>query len=552
MRKISLGNLFLVLIFLFSFVLMIFAAKMDSITTDEGVHLFAGYTYLTQRNFRLDPEHPPFLKEMAALPTLFFKNLNIELGSLYDKAGNFYYDSWREARALGDYFVSQNSEKIIFWGRFPFIILTLILGAFAYFWAKKIYGDKAGIFAAFLVLFFPNILAHGHLINTDLGLTLFILVATYFWGQFLKKPVWQNLIPSGLFLGLAFSSKYTAVLILPALVILAIVKFILDTDKKTWSKYLIGFFVSIIISYFVILGSYSFKLQAPPVATIGISNEINQYDNHSFTTKFDNLYSKVRPIIIPADYFKGISLLSSHALGGQSAFLLGQNSNTGWWYYFPVAIFFKTPIPIFILPILAIVYFRKIKAKDIFDEYLLTIPPIVFLALAMYSKADLGIRHILPIFPFVFLFISKTINLIDFKKMKFQTIGFVILIAWYLASALISFPNYLAYFNEFAGGPNGGYKILADSNLDWGQDVFRIKDYMTQNDIQKPYMVYGWDGDSYLQKYSLDYVNLAPGDTNIKGDVVIGASALEGTDYNWLLKYPRTQITPGVFLVNVN
>jgi len=552
MRKYF-SNVLLVLIFLSSFLLLIFASKMDSVTTDEGVHLFAGFTYLTQRDFRLDPEHPPFLKELAAFPLLFQKKLNYQLGSLWDKAGNFYYDSWHEARALGDYLVSQNSEKVIFWGRFPFIILTLILGAFGYFWANKLYGKKAGIFTAFLILFFPNILAHGHLINTDLGLTLFFLVAVYFWEKFLKVPNFLNGVLSGLFLGLVLASKYTGIIIIPIFIILAIIKMILEKNWANWLKYFVGFIASGLIAYLIILAIYGFSLQAPPIITQGLGAEINAYANYTAPNTFDTFYPSIRSFLIPADFFKGLVMVLIHAGGGHSSYLLGHTSGTGWWYYFPVAIFFKTPISVFILLILSIIFFRKIKAKNIFDEYLLIIPPVVFLLFAMASKADLGIRHILPIFPFIFIFIAKTINLVDFKKWGWTAIGLILLIGWYLFSTLMSFPNYLAYFNEFAGGSKGGYKILTDSNLDWGQDVFRIKDYIDKNNIQKPYMVYGWDGNDYLKKQGIiDYIDLAPNDKNIQGDVIISASSLVGTDYNWLEKYPRTQITPGVFLVRID
>lgn len=552
MRNLKISKIILISIFAIAAILLIISSRLDSVTTDEGVHLFAGYTYLTQRDFRLDPEHPPLLKELGALPLLFQKNLNVSLGDLWNKADNFYYDSWREARALGDYLIASNSEKIVFWGRFPFIILTLILGLAGFLWAKKLYGEKAGLFTAFLILFFPNILAHGRLINTDIGLTLFFLIEIYFWGKFLKDPNITNIILSGIFLGLVLASKFTGIIILPILFILIIVKLILQKNFKNWGKFILGLVAAGIIAFIIIWGTYGFSLQAPPKISRGLSIEINAWTPYTAPSTFDPVYQKIRPVLIPKYFYKGLAMVGIHAEGGHSSYLLGQTSNTGWWYYFPVAIFFKTPIPIFILLLLSVFYFRKIRVKEIFDEYLLIIPAVVFLAFAMYSKADLGIRHILPIFPFLFLFIAKIINLIDFKKWGWATVGFVILILWYLSSALTSFPNYIAYFNEFAGGSRGGYKILTDSNLDWGQDVFRIKDYVEKNQIKDYYLVYGWDGEQYLQKNGLKYKTLFPNE-RVQGKVIISASSLVGdSGYSWLKNYPRTQITPGVFLITVN
>lgn len=546
----------LMVIFLLSFLLLIFSAKADSITTDEGIHLFAGYTYLAQGDFRLDPEHPPLLKEMAALPLLLTHNLNIELGSLWQNAGNFYYDSWQEARTLSENFLfnsSNNADAIVLLGRLVMIILTLILGAFAYFWAKKLYGEKAGVLAAFLTLFFPNILAHGHLINTDIGLTLFIFIAVYFWGEYLKsdvrRKIWINFVLAGLFSGLALASKYTAIILFVILLVMAIVKLV--QDKKQYSKVILGYFGVLIMTFVVIWVTYGFSLQTFP--KVPFSQAIKQWPTqYNLTTKYDNLFEIVRPVLIPPQFYKGIVMVTRHATGGHGAFLLGHNSNSGWWYYFPIAIIFKTPIPIFIFLALTIIYYKKIKAKVSFDELLLILPPVIYLSFAMYSKADLGIRHILPIFPFIFVFISKSINTLNFSKNLWLKIVLGGSILWYLVSTLISFPNYLAYFNEFALGPKNGYKILSDSNLDWGQDIFRIRDYINKNNLDPVYLVYPWDGDAALNYYGINFIALTPDMQNVKGSAVVSATYYNTDAYAWLRKFPFKEITPGVFLVEIN
>lgn len=569
MKKIYLG-IILALIFASSFLLMVFAAKLNSQTTDEGVHLTAGYTYLTQHDFRLDPEHPPLIKELCAVPLLFMKNVHLELGQLWNQANNFYYDSWQEARILGEQFLyanGNNPEQLLFWGRFVCIILTLILGWFAFFWAKKLYGLNAGILAAFLTLFFPNILAHGTLINTDLGLTLFFFISVYFWGEFLKKKNWSDLVLAGVFSGLTFASKYTAIILFFILLVLAIIKII--QEKKGYAKIILSYLGVLAIAFIVVWATYGFSLQAPPALNEGLSEKVNfeiahfdrfyksidlfSSDNSAHVpATYNGVYAFFRPALIPADFFKGLVFVTTHALGGHGSYLLGMNSNTGWWYYFPVAIFFKTPIPIFILLTLTIIYYRKIRAKENFDELLLILPPLIFLAFAMYSKADLGIRHILPIFPFIFVYIAKSINILEFSKSVWIKIILYVSIVWYLLSNLVSFPNYIAYFNEFALGSKNGHKILTDSNLDWGQDIYRIKKYVDDNNIKVSYLVYPWDGQPALQYYGLNYPELKPEDRNIKGNVIISATYYQTDAYSWIRKYPHKQITPGVFLVQID
>lgn len=563
-------------IFILAFGLLVFSARANSQTTDEAIHLFAGYTYLTKADFRLDPEHPPFIKELTALPIIFVKNIQVKYDTLWQTAGNFYYDSWQEARALGDSFFynwGNNPDQLLFLGRLVTIFLTLILGCVAYLWAKKLYGAKAGVLAAFLVLFFPNILAHGQLVNTDLGLTLFMFVAVYFWGEYLKKLSWQNLALAGLFSGLAMASKFTAIILFVILFVLALLKVI--SERKKLGKIIGGYILILAMTFVVVWSSYGFSLQAPPIIHEGLSEKVNFEIAHfdKFYKSFDvfssdeimavpsnynNIYAFFRPILIPADFFKGFVFVATHALGGHGSYLLGMHSNTGWWYYFPVTILFKTPIPIFVLLGLTIIYRKKLKVKNIvdksgdFDELLLILPPIIYFALAMYSKADLGVRHILPIFPFVLTYIAKTANLIDFKKFKVPTIIIAVSLLWYLLSVILAYPNYMAYFNEFAGGQKNGHKILTDSNLDWGQDIYRIKNYIEKNNIDISYMVYPWDGQSALDYYGLNYPELKPENQNARGNVIISATYYETEAYSWIKKYPMQQITPGVFIVNIN
>lgn len=546
-------KILLLVIFVSVFCLMIFSVRADSQTTDEAIHLFSGFTYLTQRDFRLDSEHPPLLKELSALPLLFFQNLQAPLDGFWNKAGNFYFDSWSEARKLSEsffYSVGNNPAVLLFWGRLPFIILTLILGLAGFCWAKAIYGKKAGVFAAFLILFLPNILAHGRLINTDLGVTFFIFLMVYLWGNFLKKPNFLNMTFAGLSLGLVLASKFTGLLILPILLLLALIKVIFfDENKKIFFKYLAGFLGALIISFIVIWATYGFRFKIPPFVPSGFVNA-PLWGHWQLTPALSDFVNRTRPVLFPADYYKGMFLVLKHTALGHGSFLLGRNSSSGWWYYFPVAFFYKTPIPIFIFLGLAIVFFKRIQAKNIFDEILLIVPPVVFLILSMFSKADLGVRHILPIMPFLLVFAAKSINLIDFKKLL-PAVLFSLLIIWYLISTVLSFPNFLAYFNEFAGGAKGGYKILADSNLDWGQDMYRLKNYLEQNNIDKIYIVYPWNGDMALNYYGINFEPLRPEDQNIKGTIVVSATYFQTEAYGWLKKYPFDQITPGLFVFHL-
>lgn len=531
---------------------MFLSSRADSATTDESVHLFAGFTYLTQKDFRLDTEHPPLIKEIAAIPLLFL-HPKYQLNSDWQKAGNFYYDSWKEARAMGNSFMflwGNNADQLLIYARIMMILLTLVLGLTVYFYAKKLYGEKAGIFATFLTLFCPIILSHGRLVNTDIGVTLFIVLTVYLWGNYLKKPSWWGFVGSGIFLGLALSSKFTAVILVPIMIGLLLINIYLD--KSQWQTKIFALIGAIAIAFIIIWAAYGFSLSSPPFPHGGISAEINSWSSVPVSSHYDNLYNHLRAIFVPADFYKGLSLISRHVVGGNGSFLLGHNSTFGWWYYFPVAIFFKTPIAIFIFLIISLIYFKKCRSKDIFDECVLIVSPLIFLLFAMLTRADLGVRHVLPIFPFLIIFASKSINTIDFKKINVTLVIFCAAVLWYIVIVFSSFPNYIAYFNEFAGGSQNGYKILTDSNLDWGQDIFRIKNYLVTNNITNPYLVYPWEGDEALNYYGIKFIPLTPEMQNVHGPAIVSATYYDTDAYSWLKKFPKTLITPGVFLVQLN
>ncbi|MGA2667092.1 MAG: glycosyltransferase family 39 protein [Patescibacteria group bacterium] len=564
MKKNILYNLLLAFIILVAFVILINVARGDSQTTDEGVHLFAGYTYLVKGDFRLDPEHPPFLKELSALPILTFSHLRTPIDGpnpLWDKASNYYYDSWQETRSMAVtffYSLGNNVNKLLFWGRFPFIILTLILGWVTYFWANRLYGKKAGLLAAALILFMPNVLAHGHLIDTDLGVALFMFIATYFWGEYLKKPSWWGVTWVGLFSGLAFASKYTSVMLIPIFIILAIIKLFLDKNIKNWLKYFLGFIGLGVIGFLVVWATYGFSLMVPPPPIGSLSENIRLWTSYNYVpTFFDGIFSKIRPLLFPADFYKGFALITRHVVGGHGSYLLGHNSSTGWWYYFPVLIFYKTPLALFGLLGLAIIFFKKIRAKLIFDELILIVAPLAYLLMSINTRADLGVRHVLPIFPFLVVFAAKSINLVNFSKLKkiwelWLAVILILLIGWYFYSSLSAYPNYLSYFNEAAGGSSNGYKIATDSNLDWGQDLARIKAYVYDHPDEKFSLIYPWDGQPSLVYYGIDLPLVTPDETNVTGSVIVAATYAETGAYSWLWHYPYEEITPGVFVFHIS
>src|SRR4030042_3286883 len=208
MKKLS--PIFAVLLVLLMLILATISQKKESAIMDDVAHIPAGYSYLTQRDMRLKPEHPPLLKDLSAIPLLFLEGINFpselkswkdEVNSQWDFGFNFLYNSGNDA------------DKIIFWSRLPMLLLLIALGFFIYKWTKKLYGKWAALFAIFLFSFSPTFIAHGRYVTTDVGAATAFFIATYFFIHWIQYSTKKNLILAGIFFGLAQLIKFSLFLL---------------------------------------------------------------------------------------------------------------------------------------------------------------------------------------------------------------------------------------------------------------------------------------------------------------------------------------------------
>jgi hypothetical protein len=180
---------------------------------------------------------------------------------------------------------------------------------------------------------------------------------------------------------------------------------------------------------------------------------------------------------VPArQYLRGLMTVRGHEDKGHRAFLMGQRSSRGWWYYFLVVGAIKTPIPLLLLALAAAVVSLRRRERD---EWFLLVPVAMWLLAASLSHLNIGLRHLLPIFPFLIVFASKVAapGAVASRRPWTRTAAGVALglaMIWQAVGTLRIAPQYLAYFNESIGGPAHGYKYVVDSNLDWGQDLGRL------------------------------------------------------------------------------
>lgn len=546
------------------FIQAVTSMRLESPTFDEIAHLPAGYFYLKTGDFSLNVEHPPLIKMIAALSLLF---LPVRMPDNHP--------TWKDEWQFGKQFFYQsnkNADQILFWGRMPLVLISLLLGFFVFKWAKELYGDKAGLFALFLYAFEPNILAHSRYVTVDLGVAFFIFLAIYQFWKFTYHPSRINLLFAGIALGLALASKFSAVVLIPIYLLFAFLARIkykriwslqksLPPNSKSESVKKVPFsFAALLlifsIAFLIIVASYG--LQFKPLSS--------PFSRHETLKKFipDNVFFKktiyywAENIPIPAqEYLTGLNFVIAHNRSGHPAFLLGKHSIKGWWYYFIVAFMIKTPIPLLLLIIVSILFFRKYTNLSKYNEIFLILPVVVIFVTSSFSQINIGLRHILPIYPLLFVFMSKITNL-KFKRQKTIASIALGLSAWYVISSLTIYPHYLAYFNEFVGGPNNGYKYLVDSNLDWGQDLKGLARYVKEKKIKKIKLSYfgNTSPDYYRIPYELvtekEMHQYTPGIYAISATNLQNVYADDKTRFAWLKKYkPENKVGYSIFVYNI-
>lgn len=502
----------------FVFVITVFSIRDDSLTMDELAHLPAGYSYLTQKDMRLNPEHPPLIKDLAALPLLFIGNINFPSDvKAWKEDVNGQWD-------FGRYFLYQTGnpdDKMIFWGQLPMILILILLGFYIFKWSKELFGNKAALLSLFLFSFSPTFLAHGRLVTTDVGAAAGIFIATYYFLKILKSPTLKNVALSGIAFGLAELAKFTAVILVPFFLFLALIWWLIKSRRRQEGlKILILVLMVFTIGYLLLWPVYQYHVWNYPPEKQLSDTEVYLKDTLE-PVRTIILWAADKPIIRAyAHYFTGLSMVFHRVAGGNTTYFLGEVSNLGWRNYFPIVYLIKEPLTFHILTLIALLYAVWLARRrpgggglsSHFSEFAMLTFILIYWAVSIKGNLNIGIRHLLPVFPFTFILVSATI--INFSNRLIcggRTSAnlaqgvLIVLILWQAFLVVSVYPHFLAYFNEAVGGPDNGYKYVVDSNLDWGQDLKRLKSWTEENNIEKIYIDYfgGSSPEYYFQnKYA--------------------------------------------------
>lgn len=474
--------------------------RIFSVTYDEPVHVAAGYDYLRYHTF-LDMQHPPLAKAIFALP---FRNapepgthLWIRRGNtlLYDQ--NHYLRGPEKARA----------------GNLVFVVIALFA---TFFWTRDLFDEATAVVATAVLSLLPPVLAHGGLATTDMAAAASFAVAMFAYDRFLANPSWLG--TSGLAAAIAFGtlSKFSFPLFF---VIGAICLSI--ARRRIHAK---RFFAASGAAFVIVWAAYFFTFgtiqSAQPMAA-------------AWSQEMWGHAGLVRKLPLPAPaFFAGLLEVVRHDHIGHQSFLLGEYRDHGWWYYFPVALLVKTPIPMILLAVVGAWLAAKRKRHGEAAAIALAL-----LAAVMTSRIDIGVRHILPMY--VPLSMLAGFAAVAGWRMSMRHRGAVALaFVWLLADGVIAHPDYLPWMNALAG-PHPE-RVLADSNFDWGQDLVRLRTVCRERKIDRLGVLFVASGAS-------DQLWMPPFDPNpigpyapVKGWIAVGETplqmnqALDPNSFTWL------------------
>ena len=531
----------------------------DSITFDEMSHLTAGCGAVGEGDFRLKPEQPPLPTMIAALPAKLLDAADLATDTPAWQRGDVRELGWRWLYGRG-----VSNDILLIAGRCMIVVLLLATCLATYGLAARLFGRSAGLLALVLAGLSPTLLAHGRLVTTDVAAALAIALSLLTFARLLERISWLRLVCTALALGAMVVVKYSTLLAVPALAIMFALRLLRpgtghsqsSQSKSGWNHrraYLAIAGVLVITTWLSIWTCYGWRYSAaanphdetalfPAAGIAGLAqpqtieecwqatlHDQNGEPRQGVVPAFARFGREFK--LLPESYLYGLAYMARLMADGWPGYLNGEYYHGGRWAYFPLAFAIKTPIATLLLVTVGIatLALRKVRARD----SLLLMGGITFagtyLLFSMAGSLNIGLRHLAPIYPVLFALAGAAAV---WLRRRIGQVAIAGCAAWLLAANITAYPNYLSYFNEFVGGTNGGTRYLADSNIDWGQDLKRLVRYIDRHPDQQVKLSYF--GQTVPQHYGVrcellpSFVTLGESAELTAGTYVISVNQLLG------------------------
>ena len=519
------------------------SVSRESPTWDEGDHIFAGYWSLTHKDFGLNPEHPPVVKMLAAAPLL---SMPLKVPEVRNRF--FMQEAFLDGK---EFLFANDADAMMFRARMTASILTVLLALLVFLATREFFSTGSAFIALTLIVFEPNLLAHGARVTTDAGLSCFTFATIYAFYRYVKVPSAWRLAVVGLATGLTLAAKHTGILVIPMLTLLAICEVLrVRLAKQHYSErprgtgrhaglLAVSLITSVLIGVGVLWASYGFRFAARPYG-LQLNPGFAEWVGQLKPIEAHLLSFAARWHLLPESYLYGLAAVRLSA-ETYTTFVLGTVYPHGVWFYFPVTFVIKSTLAFLVLLGISVFAIASRKLTGAREILFLTIPPAFYLMVAMNSKINIGVRHILPLYVFLAVLIAGATRSLMRGNRRWQYFVAALLL-FHVFSSVRSYPNYMAYSNELWGGPSQTYKYLTDSNVDWAQQLKSTKQYLDGRGIKECWFAYFGQGVLEPHYYGVPSKPLPTADSlwmneridvppTIDGTVLVSAGVLSGFEF---------------------
>jgi 4-amino-4-deoxy-L-arabinose transferase-like glycosyltransferase len=489
-RRVVAGLVGLLLVVLL--VEVVSTIRTQSLTWDEGDHIFAGYESWKTKDFGLNPEHPPMVKMLATIPLLGLDLKSVPLQNRFFKT-----EAYLDGRELLFHNAPRyNADSLIFRVRLLPVIFVLALALMVFFAGREMFGWGAGLIGMTLFCFDPNMIAHGGYVTTDMAMTCWTFGTVYAFYRYAKQPTAWRLVLTGLAAGLALASKHSAILLLPMLVCLALAEIAFRWKEEGEEGESRGhrtlrmagaLVVVVVIGVAFLWATYGFRYAARP-AGLRLDPSLAEYVMPLKPIEQRGIMLFARFHVLPESWLYGLADVRSMA-NGMPSYIFGKVYAHGVWFYFPAVFVIKSTLGFLVLFGLSVWAVATGRLRCRREVFFLVVPAAIYLWVAMGAQLNIGARHLLPFWVFaIVLAAGGAWALVERSRAWAWTVAALLLV--HVGSSLMAWPNYIAYSNEAWGGPSQTYRYLTDSNTDWGQQLKATRAYVDEHGIKECWIAY--------------------------------------------------------------
>jgi hypothetical protein len=477
-----------------------------SVTIDEYGFLPAAWNLVSTGDLRFSEWHTPLVNGLLGLPLLGADVLPFAPPDGTPVEGRYWF--WNN----GEWFAEANGDRyhaLLVRARLVNVLLGMALGVLAYLFARQVAGPRAGgagLVAAALTLFHPEVLAHTRLVTLDVGLALFFTLSLFTLHRYLKAPGLRRAAWAGAALGLALASKFTSLVLIPVILVTVglLARRSSGSDRigrTRWTS--LGHLALLgLVALLVLQSSYLFQEPTTGRASVSArSAQMKSWQQH---------WPDWARIPVPAQFVRAVD----HQLADQDrryqGYLNGETIRGGRLDYFAILLLAKTPVAGILLLVVSGALYARHRAPRRIESFLLLAPALLVVAAFSLSSKQLGLRMVLPVIPLVAIWIAAGSPVL--AAGRGWAIGTAVAVGLFTISSCWVHPNYLSYFNLASGGTDEGYKVGLGSSYDWGQDLPALAAWMERRDIDRVQLLYFGRIDPSI--YGIDYVvphRFAPG-----------------------------------------